>query len=237
MNSDDNFDKLKELLFVPLLGADQNNLVCIFECDNQTNYNVKEQNNKISISVLDMTDTVKWGTPIVDYYEIQDVDEFMNNVEPVKDKTEYKDIITQVFQTLSIELNSLLQEISQHSKALQTLQHIAEDISDDKQKMVIGSDKGGLFSAVFKSIGAKSNRHLSSSDISYITNVLVDEIMQNSNIDLDDDCQVQNLQEYLEAKIVEALPNNISLEDVDINTEDIIEEIRHIQGDDTEDVS
>jgi hypothetical protein len=222
------------LLFKPLVATDdpQKRLIVIYGVNVGSSKAISAKGKLVvstvtTIDVLDITSTVELGTPVRDNWLVTDPKELKKCFEEVNSE----DYILQIQTATSIihqEMNDLSVHLQDCAKSFSTLQYISN--SSDTNELMIGTESNGLAHIVFKTVTgdmAKLNRE----QIDKIGNVIMEVIMGNVASDLANEETLRKLRAEVNYKLIEALPDNMRADDIHVNMDSFVEEIKKFQGD------
>jgi len=213
-----------------------------------SNVNIKENLNpsgKItrkveqSIQILDVNATLESGQCMFQSIFFDIIEEFKNKTKPV-DSAPFAIEIATLNSIVLSNINTLTQQLQSLGSTLSVIRNININ-NDDKQvvendlNVIIGNESTGLVHLVLNDVQGNKVK-IKKSDAEKIGAVINEVMLNYLNTNLDESENVRKLKAELDYKIIEALPNQVRTQDLNINMDVIINEIKeqqkHIYGDD-----
>lgn len=188
----------------------------------------KSNKNTIYIKTLNVDSTIETGVPVLDNLEISNAEKFFNSIE----EADVEDVATELLvATNLINTNTLM--IKERLEQLQTAYHTMKNMFEDHTKLdegnlVIGSESGGLAHIIFNTVDGETVK-LKTEEIEKIGQVIINAMMLNSDIDLENKQEVDDLVSEIEFKIIDSLPSTLKAGNFNINKDVLIKEIQALK--------
>ena len=221
--------QIKEHMFKPILLSEVNGgnqVVVIYDYSHKIYTDIDETKETVVFSAVFVTDSINEQRAVTDKIVAQNVEDFLDNIDEVKDNEEINWQLKNTLDLLSAEVNATLNYIQEMSRCFKTVMSLVNN--DQKGLIVNSSSNTNIISAVTDSISGANN--LDQNDLEKICNVVLTEVLQNADIDVEDEEQVDKLRKTIEYRFIQSLPDNVSADDISINIEAILSEIRKMQG-------
>lgn len=225
---------IDDLLFKPLR-YDYNNanrLLIIYNVQSVFN---KSQNVKgndhvettLLIDTIDVYKTVEHQASVLERTVVISLKDLKQHLIPIpiadcaEPVLEALDIVCQDIREYTTQIQNLI-------KVSAVIKNVASGLATEGQ-LILTDGQSGLAQIVFNSVTGKT-AELSQDDIDRIGGIIMDVVMHNLSLDTADDKQIKKLKAEIEFKIIETLPASFTAQDIKINMDPILSEIKKYQG-------
>lgn len=238
-------NSIDDLLFRPLILKDGDNERFIIICgsDAHVHQSLSEKGKQVKnivnmIHMLDVTQTVCNGQPVLDSWVIASSKDFRKSLTEL-DITKHMDEVVAASSIILGEMSGLANRMKSLSSAMTTLKFVANKYAgvnsgSDTGNVVIGSEDQGLAHIAFKTLTGNVAK-LRKEDVEKLGSSILQVIMSNIDTNLDDENELNKIKQELEVRLLEALPPDVQVGDINLNVQGIIDEIikmrNHHEGD------
>ncbi len=226
---------LKEYLYKILFVDETESLIMIYTLDTKVQQLLSPEGKPLEqisydIHYVNLTRSLMENSTILESYTIQDIQAFKENVEIV-DPQECKDDILDVGSRITVEMSMLANKMQELTQAFSTFRYLLgseQDIVNNQSAFVVSDGVSNLAQIVFKTVTGDIAT-LDKEDVERMGKTILDTIASHAEIDTKSKESVKKLSDELEYKLIEALPDRMKTEDVHINMDAILSEIKNFQ--------
>jgi hypothetical protein len=182
----------------------------------------------LSIDVVDINESIMTDSIHLCELFINDTDKFVESVNKISDE----DITASceaIKYLIEKESQSLSERIKNYNKTLCVIQKIIGQESVSDNAVIISNGANNMFATMVYNTIDGIKKDLSSSQMNDIGNIILQELLDNSDVDTKDNKAIDRIANRLELKIIESCPSWMITGKININKDSIISEINRLQ--------
>lgn len=239
------YKDVESILFKPCLITDmedpsQKNLVIITSLDVNVSTTLGDEGEPqkditLSISALDVRESVVSGELVNDGFIITDIPQFLKNISTEVDIFDHREDIMMLYGIMFNEFSAAQENLNRVSNVMRVVQNISKDYADQLAsetggKIDLSANNDVFASIVFDTINGLDN-NIDKEDLDNLVGVINGVVVGNMDADLDSEEKVKKIHAELEYKLIEALPSNITSDKITISMSKVLEQIKKFQED------
>lgn len=228
-----NIDDLLYKVFL-LKYNDEEKLILIFKHKAISEHTIDldgSSKNKITnvLSIVDINSSILVNRPVYEEFFYEDLSEFEKNISSANIIEHAYSLNTFYSVTLNY-IDGLEKEVETSQDILSSLKFCSNKNKDiDANFSIINDEMKNIVNVPLKSIHGDLS-HVTQEDIQRINDVIKEVIHNHLSIDENNPKEIKKLKAELEYKLIEALPSNFSIKDIDIDVPFILSQIKIINN-------